>query len=219
MSTNNVRWLIGLTLILTALVGLAAPAAAQDGAGTPAPDNSSSHVTGYHLEVLFPVVIRFFVDVNVPPSQITDITFDLEAAGGVDKSISLTTADSVVIQTDTASRLAYEWSLQEAPQPAPFGTVNYKWTIKTSDGVESEAVNEFTFTDSNHGNWRDGGNPPLKLYWQGQYLDANPAWYEIMPVYNLLSDNTGLSPQLAYAVYDPNVQLCSEVQTRQQASR
>lgn len=223
MIIKNFRRFIGLTLILlVALAALAAPATAQDGTGTPTPDDSISHITGYRLEVLFPVVVRFFVDLDVPPSRITDITFTLEAGSDINKSESLDPAESVLVETDTTTELIYNWQLQEAPQPIPFETVNYKWTIRTNDGVQSEVTNNFTFADTNHGSWREGGDSPLKLYWQGEHLDADPAWREVMPVYNLLSEHTGLSPQLAYAIYDPGVPLCQEARdpaTGQQVSQ
>ena len=195
-----VVWMVVAGLLLP----LAQPAAsAQE-------DGDLGYIYGFQAEALFPAAIRFYVALSVPIEQIMGVSLTLRQESGWERSVTVDPEQNLLSGTDRASELAYAWDLAGDHAPPLFEPVVYAWRIETADGRVSASEGEFVVVDAARGEWESAGGTPLALHWHNEDLAGRLIWNEMLAAYDLLRLHTGQSPRFAFAVYDPDVDLCQE---------
>lgn len=168
----------------------------------------TGHIYDNHAEIVFPAVIRFFVGVDVPLSQIDTATLTIHQASGLQITLAINPEQHLIETRDDSTDLVYDWDITGDSGPAPFEPLNYQWQIDTEDDDVSVAANEILFEDTAFSPWNSAGDPPLILFWHNPDLAGGAIRDDVLPAYELISRRTARSPLLRYVIYDPRVTLC-----------
>ena len=204
------KLIASLLVLVTLLSGLVMPAFAQgEDNSTPTPETGL--IYGFRAEVLFPVVVRFFVGINASLDQITQANLTISQDGALLVNLSLdptlyTSEDS----TPSAAELVYDWDLSSGPVPRPFAPLDYRWEIKTADGETSVAESSVIFLDRTQLPWQTVGRPPLVVHFANSDIAAETIWEEAMAAYGLFNHNTERTILFEAVVYDPTTDYCEE---------
>jgi hypothetical protein len=167
-----------------------------------------SIIYGQRAEIVFPAAIRFFVDVNAPPEQVTGTSLLVNQASGLQLTFALDPAEHLIYSTEQSASFEYTWQLNDGPSPAPFESLNYLWQVETQDGLVSRRAEEVLFEDTGRDDWNVAGAPPLVLHWYNETLAGGLIQGEVMAAYQALSRRTGRAPLFQFAIYDPDTRLC-----------
>jgi hypothetical protein len=205
----RLKRIVGWLAALLVLAGMVGPVQAQDNGDDEQQDTGA--IYAFRTEILFPAVVRFFVGVNVPPSEIVSVSLTVRQGDTFEQTFTVDPETYLFEDTGAATQLAYPWDITRDPAPIPFVPLNFMWQVETADGAISTAVGESIFEDVRRGEWQSAGQPPLILHWTNENLAGRSIWDEVMAAYSLMSRQTGLTPFFEFAIYDPDARLCQTV--------
>lgn len=205
------RVLISLLLMLL-LIGLVPTVHAQDDGDSDDEGDEAGIIYGSNAEMLFPSAIRFFVGVNVLGDDLRAARLTVRQVSGLQQSFDVDPAAHLYDERGQSAQVAFVWDLGTAASPpVPFEPLNFLWEVETVDGRVDESLGELLVVDAQRDEWETAGEPPLILHWYSENLAGRAIREEVMAAYGEMSRNTGLSPIVQYAIYDPGARFCREV--------
>jgi hypothetical protein len=193
-------------LILVLLGGLVSPWWSVVGAQEE--EEATGHISAHHAEIVFPAVVRFYVSVDVPLSDLETVSLTLNQASGLQVTLAINPEQHLIESRDDGADLVYDWETTSDSGPVPFEPLNYLWEIETDDGTVSSAAHEILFEDTARTPWNSAGEPPLTLYWHNTNLAGGAIRDDVMVAYELISHQIARSPLFRYVIYDPGAALC-----------
>lgn len=204
---NRLRWvMIGVMVAMILGTALSSPVQARE------PGRQDiGYIISYQSEIIFPAAISFSVEVLVPQAEIVSAALSVYQHGDVLSTIELDLNEHVLRSTETYTQMVYQWSLTSADAPIPFEPISYRWEIMTQDEEVSIVADDLLFEDERRGFWRTAGRPPLVLRWTDAGMAGELMRDDLLPVYDLLQQNTGRALDFQFALYEPDTSYCQEI--------
>jgi hypothetical protein len=169
-------------------------------------------------DVLFPEAIRFTVTLSRPVSELESTRLTVETEAQDAQTLDLDAA-GITQTAEPEAVLTYVWPIPEEAVPPLFSSVRYIWEIEAVDGEMALTEGTVMFTDPRAiwDHYREAdGHLNIAL---ARGLSAGVVG-ELVNVYDLLSSNTGSTPELAFMLYDesqaPGCEIRSEPGRREE---
>ncbi len=172
--------------------------------------DGSGVVEEHSAEVVFPTVLRFYIQIGIAPESLASASLTLSQngqllrRGGVDLEV-------VLLDTFPNAELRYEWPVAPTNPPQLFEPVVYQWAVVDSSGATYEAEGEVVFEQPQH-DWRHAGEPPLQFSLFDAELNLSMARRALLPVYSLLREHTGLEPEFRWVVLPRGYRFCTDLE-------
>ncbi len=160
-------------------------------------------VRSISAEIIFPEVIRFSFDLTVTAADVASASLSIEIANDPAQVFELDVDASALVYEEPEARLRFILPLSPDFMPAWFDTLSYTWTAETRDGRTVTVMDEFIFTDPRV-NWKRLIDPDRRydLIIPESY---ERAFYDFPAMVDQLQNDSGLSPQLSWLIYPPEV--------------
>ncbi len=184
---------------------LPGPSDTPTATGTPPPEQ------GYIIEaeaaLAFPVELRTRALLGIRAESLTLGQVTVTQPGG-DYAEAVTVDFETMLEDtgfDTVSVRLTVSLLAGEVTPEPFQPLVVRWQF-AADGQIAEYRQEILFQPE--GDWRQGGAPPYLLWSSSERLAVNVLRDNLMPVYDLLAQHTGVTPDFQFVLYEPDARLC-----------
>jgi len=163
----------------------------------------------HRAEAVFPLALRFSVDVLVRQESLQSGKLELFQSGGFTANYPLDfNTDLAESRLDSLVILkTISFDLQNAP--VPFVPINYRWQFTTHNGETAEAAGEVLFVPSGE-SWQQVGDETLILYWNTTRSGYDLLRNTLLGVHALLREHTQTNPTLRYAIYEADYAFCSD---------
>ena len=169
---------------------------------TPAPTLAGFAVDGSG-EVIFPEAIRFTITLSRPLAEIQDVRLTIDSQNQP-SFMPVLDLDEIVQNGEPEALLAYQWTLPEDAIPPLFSEIEFVWEVEAVDGETARLDGVVEFTDQRVV-WIEHELIPERLIIVGSRDVPVGLTQTVGMVYELLSENTSLSPELRLMIYDSRV--------------
>ncbi|HVU11167.1 MAG TPA: hypothetical protein VHD90_07805 [Phototrophicaceae bacterium] len=88
-------------------------------------------------EILFPQAIRIMVNLTVAPQDVAAASLTIMPPDEQPITVSVDPKSSIVTYSGASVTLGYVWKIPVDHPPPLFSTVNYQWSVRTTDGAVS----------------------------------------------------------------------------------
>ncbi|MBN2471700.1 MAG: hypothetical protein JXN59_13345 [Anaerolineae bacterium] len=169
---------------------------------------SGDLVVSHSVEVVFPAAVVFQVDLAAGMTAVNGVELELVQNEQVlfDGRVD---AENLGDE-EGAATLYFDWPIPPDAVPELFTEVTYEWRILLDDEDEQARQGTFLFQPG-PGNWRIGGEEPLRLAVVNSELNLSATHRAVLPAYELFSRHTGLAPDLQWVVLPRDFSFCTEI--------
>jgi hypothetical protein len=150
------------------------------------------------VEIAFPAGVRFFVRAAARADTISAASLTLERQGQPTQTFNLDLASAAEAVGDTTD-LTYIWELTPQVYPRFFETIDFRWTVRTSEAVNT-AQGRFEFTDQRV-IWESATTETLRLVMPGD-LGLGRLSDVMGEVEQLMRETTGSDENFAFILYE-----------------
>lgn len=168
------------------------------------------------IEMLFPVMVHFWLVLNAKDSDVAATSIRLTQPGradGIDRTIRLRLPEEGQFINEEVAFFNHLWRLTPDDAPRPFTVVHYEWSVEMKDGRRAEQRGEFVFQDT-----LAAGETPVttwnfiegrvSLYSHNPELALNIVQAGVLRAYDRLRADFGLDKLYRLVVYDPETAFC-----------
>ena len=168
---------------------------------TPRPD-VPDYIYDWHEELLYPVVVYFFLVIDRPLTDFQDIQLVMTVEGETEPRIlQLADLRPFITVSDFYTEFKVIWQIP-LQNPFPFNAlVSYEWQITVSETEITRVPGVFAYTNPQT-EWVLDVDPQnrLDLLIPVTEITADQIRRRINPLYDQLSQNTGLTPRFRFVL-------------------
>lgn len=184
-------------LWLILLILLVVPVHAQEN------DFTASDLYDWSHTLYFPHQVELTLLAKRSESEIRSLNLLINYEGSDPITIALETV--VTTSTPSGTIYSYTWEIPDNPPPRLFSNVRYQWNITTIDGLEVNALDNFTFEDTRV-TWvrSDDVLAQVNIYYAQNSLDPDNLRDGVRRTYDLLFADTNDKPSYNLLIYPEN---------------
>jgi hypothetical protein len=156
-----------------------------------------------NAEVIFPEAIRFTLSLSRPASEVASVRLIIETVNQPPHMPNLDLVE-IIKNAEPEAFLAYNWTLPEDGIPPLFSSVGFVWEVEANDGEIARVEGMVEFTDQRVV-WISHQPIPDRLTILAARDIPVRLIQRVGAVYELVSENTGLSPEFRLLLYDSAV--------------
>jgi hypothetical protein len=179
---------------------------------TPSPTATASQLppiiadSGY--EVLFPVMIRFWITLRLPAAKVKSAQIHIVQTDFIDQTISPPVKDTIKVLNDEASIVYFPWLLNAQNAPQPFAPMRFDWSVVTADGKSYSSKPITLLYSDTFKQWQKLDDDPIHLYTHNPALNLLYVRTNVTQAYKLIAKQTGLSKSYTFVLYDQGSEPC-----------
>lgn len=157
-------------------------------------------------ELYFPNLISFYLGVELPGSEASNVTLQIEPESGAGLTVRFP-QDMPLERTSDYFTATYDWNISENNPPAFLSSITYRWNITLTNGQQESIENTIQYVDE-RANWDPISSPGNIIHLTAPTgFTTSTTLARVEPVYNELAAISDLQIPISWLIYPDELTL------------